>query len=36
MQRKDSIILQKVLSEIDICFQMLGDSTLEVFLDDEN
>ncbi len=35
MQRKDSIILQKVLSEIDICFQMLGDSTLEVFLDDE-
>lgn len=35
MQRKDIIIIKKVLSEIDICFQMIGASTLEEFLEDE-
>ncbi len=35
MQRKDIIVLNKVLSEIQMCFEMLGDTTLEVFLEDE-
>lgn len=35
MQRKDIIIIKKVLSEIDICFQMLGTATLDEFIADE-
>lgn len=35
MQRKDIIILKKVLSEISICFEMLGDTEIEAFLTDE-
>ncbi|MBQ8921073.1 MAG: DUF86 domain-containing protein [Oscillospiraceae bacterium] len=35
MQRKDIIILQKVLSEISICFEMLGCASMDVFLSDE-
>lgn len=35
MQRKDIIVLNKVLSEIQVCFDMLGDTTLESFLEDE-
>lgn len=35
MQHRDSIIIKKVISEITICFQMLGDSSLEEFLQDE-
>ena len=35
MQRKDIIILRKVLSEIEICFEMLGTSSMDMFLIDE-
>ena len=35
MQHRDKIILQKVISEIDIGFQMLGDAALEEFSSDE-
>lgn len=35
MQRKDIVILKKVLSEIEICFEMIGTSSLESFLADE-
>ena len=35
MQRKDVIVLNKVLSEIQVCFDMLSDATLEAFLEDE-
>lgn len=35
MQRKDIVILKKVLSEIEICFEMIGTSSLEAFLADE-
>ena len=35
MQRKDIIILKKVLSEIDICFEMLGSTPQTDFLQDE-
>ncbi|MBQ7674178.1 MAG: DUF86 domain-containing protein [Alphaproteobacteria bacterium] len=35
MQRKDRIILTKILSEIDVAFEMLGDTGLEGFLLDE-
>ena len=35
MQHRDLIIIKKMLSEIDIAFQMLGDSDLETFLADE-
>ena len=35
MQRKDVIILKKVLSEISICFDMLGSASMEAFLLDE-
>ena len=35
MQRKDRIILQKVISEIAIGQQLLGSETLEEFLSDE-
>ena len=35
MQRKDTIILKKVLSEIAICFEMLGTASLASFLEDE-
>lgn len=35
MQHRDKIILQKVISEIDIGFQMLGDASLEEFSSDE-
>lgn len=35
MQRKDVIIIKKVLSEITICFQMLGEASIDEFLIDE-
>ena len=35
MQRKDVIILRKVLSEISICFEMLGCASMDAFLADE-
>lgn len=35
MQHRDKIILQKVISEIDIGFQMLVDAALEEFSSDE-
>lgn len=35
MRRKDFIVLKKVLSEIAVCFEMLGDASIEDFLADE-
>ena len=35
MQRKDIIVLNKVLSEIQVCFDMIGNTDLEGFLADE-
>ena len=35
MQRRDYIIIKKILAEIDIAFDMLGDSDINAFLDDE-
>ena len=35
MQHRDKIVLQKVLSEIEIGAQLLGDASLEDFLQDE-
>ena len=35
MQRKDRIILTKILSEIDVAFEMLGTADLKAFLSDE-
>ncbi|SFX69781.1 DUF86 domain-containing protein [Ruminococcus sp. XPD3002] len=35
MQRRDLIILKKILSEIDIAFEMLGNADLDSFLVDE-
>ena len=35
MQRRDTIVLNKILSEIRIAFEMLGDADLESFLSDE-
>lgn len=35
MSRRDKIILQKVISEINIGNEMLGDTSLEEFLQDE-
>lgn len=35
MQRRDYIIIQKVISEINIGQEMLGDTTLQDFLQDE-
>ena len=35
MQRRDSIIIQKVLSELDIGIRMLGDCSIDTFLADE-
>ena len=35
MQHRDKIVLQKVLSEIEIGAQLLGDASLENFLQDE-
>lgn len=35
MQRRDLIILKKILSEIDIAFEMLGNADLDSFLADE-
>ena len=35
MQRKDRVILIKIISEIDVAFEMLGDADLEAFLADE-
>lgn len=34
MQHRDSIILKKVFSEISVAFDMLGNTSMEVFLDD--
>ncbi len=35
MQRRDYIIIEKILSEIKISAEMLGDTDLETFLSDE-
>ena len=35
MQHRDMIILKKVLAEIEICFEMLGVSSVDDFLSDE-
>ena len=35
MQHRDKIVLQKIISEIDVGIQMLGDNTLESFLQNE-
>ena len=35
MQRRDKLIVQKILSEIDIAFEMLGDTKQDAFLSDE-
>lgn len=35
MQHRDKIIIQKIISEIDVGVQLLGDITLEDFLKDE-
>lgn len=35
MQHRDYIILKKVLSEISVAFDMLGNASMEEFLDDE-
>ena len=35
MQHRDKIVLQKILSEIDMGKQLLGDVTLEKFLKNE-
>ncbi len=35
MQRKDRVILVKIISEINVAFEMLGDADLEAFLADE-
>lgn len=35
MQHRDKIVLQKIVSEIDIGMRLLGDTTLEAFLQDE-
>ena len=35
MRRRDMIILQKIISEINIGLEMLGDTSLECFLADE-
>ncbi|MBQ9118476.1 MAG: DUF86 domain-containing protein [Lachnospiraceae bacterium] len=35
MQHRDQIVIQKVLSEIEIGLEMLGEASLEEFLEDE-
>jgi uncharacterized protein with HEPN domain len=35
MQRRDGIIIRKVISEINIGIEMLGDTDLDTFLSDE-
>ncbi len=35
MQRRDYIVINKILSEIDIAFDMIGDSALSDFLNNE-
>lgn len=35
MQRRDEIIIRKVISEINIGIEMLGDTNLDTFLSDE-
>lgn len=35
MQHRDKIIIQKILSEIDIGIGMMGKEELDAFLDDE-
>lgn len=35
MQRRDYIIIEKIISEIKISSEMLGDTDLEAFLSDE-
>ena len=35
MQHRDRIVLKKIISEIDIGIEMLGETSLEVFLHDE-
>ena len=35
MQRRDEIVIKKVISEIEIGLEMLGDTDIEAFLNDE-
>ena len=35
MQHRDEIVIKKVISEIEIGLEMLGDTSLDVFLTDE-
>lgn len=35
MRRRDEIVIKKVLSEIEIGLEMLGDTDLDAFLGDE-
>ena len=35
MQRRDEIVIKKVISEIEIGLEMLGDTDLDAFLKDE-
>ncbi len=35
MQRRDRVVVKKILSEIDIAFDMLGDCEIDTFLADE-
>ena len=35
MQRRDEIVVKKVISEIEIGLEMLGDTDIEAFLNDE-
>ncbi len=35
MQHRDKVILQKIISEIDVGVQMLGENSLEAFLQNE-
>ena len=35
MQHRDKIVLEKIISEIDVADELIGDDSLTVFLDDE-
>ena len=35
MQHRDKVVLQKIISEIDVGMQMLGDNSLAAFLQNE-
>ena len=36
MSHRDYIIIKKVLSEISVAFELMGESNMQQFLDDEN